>query len=311
MPDTEQRAPRADAVNPEPNHEDAVQLAEKYGLMQTTARPTLPAYVKQLWQRRQFIVSYASARSTATYSASRLGQLWQVLTPLLNAGVYYLFFGIMLGTRAGIDNFTAFLVTGVFVFHFTQRSLNNGAKSISGNLSLIRALHFPRAVLPLSFVLVEFKQLLISMVALVGIVLATGEPLTWQWLLVLPAMLVQMLFNIGISLTMARVGADSADVNQLLPFISRIWLYMSGVFYPATRFIDHPDFPAALKIIMQLNPGGVYIDLYRSALITSDYPHPTYPWGLNVWTLAVLWAAVFLVGGFIFFWRREERYGRG
>lgn len=311
MPETEQKPPQAaDAVNPE-SDVDAAQLAAQYGLMKTTARPTLPAYVRQLWQRRHFIVSYASARSTATYSASRLGQLWQILTPLLNAGVYYVFFGVMLGTKAGIDNFTAFLVTGVFVFHFTTRSLNNGAKSISGNLSLIRALHFPRAVLPLTFVLVELKQLLISMVALIGIVLATGEPLTWDWLLIFPAMLVQMLFNIGLSLSMARVGAGSADVNQLLPFISRIWLYMSGVFYPASRFIDHPSFPEWLKIIMQLNPGAVYIDLYRSALIISEYPHPSYPWGLNVWTLAVLWAVVFVVGGFIFFWRREERYGRG
>ncbi|MGH3516235.1 MAG: ABC transporter permease [Haloechinothrix sp.] len=292
-------------------------LAARYGLTRTTARPSLPAYVQQLWQRRHFIMAYASARTTSTYSASRLGQLWQVLTPLLNAAVYFFLFGVLLGTSRGVENFVAFLVTGVFVFTFTQRSLNNGAKSISGNLQLVRALHFPRAVLPLSFVLVEFKQLLISMAALFVIIKVTGEPLTLLWLLVIPAMILQMLFNIGISLTMARIGAQSADINQLLPFISRVWFYTSGIFYPTTRFTEHPSIPEFIKVLLSVNPPSVYIDLYRYALIDSHNPI-SYPWlaeGQNpmpyTWGLAAGWALVFLIGGFIFFWRREEKYGRG
>jgi teichoic acid transport system permease protein len=54
------------------------------------------------------------------------------------------------------------------------------------NITLIRALHFPRACLPLACVLVEFQQLLLSMVVLFAIVLGPGEPLTWSWLLLLP-----------------------------------------------------------------------------------------------------------------------------
>ncbi len=48
-------------------------------------------------------------------------------------------------------NYPAFLLTGMFVFTYTQRRCTAGAKSISGNLSLIRALHFPRAALPLAY----------------------------------------------------------------------------------------------------------------------------------------------------------------
>lgn len=300
-----------------PDEPDLVALAERHGLIRTTARPTLTAYVRQLWQRRHFIISYASARSSSTYSASRVGQLWQVLTPLLNAAVYFFLFGVLLGTSRGVENFVGFLITGVFVFTFTQRSLNNGAKSISGNLQLVRALHFPRAVLPLSFVLVEFKQLMISMAVLFVIIKATGEPITWLWLIVVPAMLLQMLFNIGLSLVMARIGAQSADINQLLPFISRVWFYTSGIFYPTTRFTEHPSVPDFIKTLLSINPPAVYIDLFRLALIDSHEPI-SYPWlaaGQNpvptTWALAVAWALIFLVGGFIFFWRREEKYGRG
>lgn len=299
---------------------EAAALAERYGLTQSTARPSLPQYVKQLWERRHFILAYASARSTATYSASRLGQLWQVTTPLLNAGVYFFLFGVVLQLSRGIDNFVAYLVTGVFAFTFTQRSLNNGAKSLSGNMQLIRALHFPRAVLPLSFVLVEFKQLLISMCLLIaiipitGVVYGTGDTIMWQWLLIIPAIVLHMLFNLGISLIMARIGAESEDVNQLLPFITRIWFYVSGVFWSIDRFASRlAEFGPPGEVmyrILQINPGAVFLDLYRVVLIDSHDPI-NLPFGWNIWALAATWVVIILGGGFVFFWQREEKYGRG
>lgn len=302
------------AVRYKPGDTDLAVLAAQYGLTKTTSRPKLSAYVIQLWDRRHFIRAYAAARSKSTYSASRLGQAWQVITPLLNAAIYFFLFGVLLGTSRGVTNFVAFLVTGVFVFTFTQRSLNNGAKSLSGNLSLIRALHFPRAVLPLSFVLVELKQLLISMVLLMfiipltGIVYGTGDSIMWQWMLVIPAIALQMLFNLGISLIMARIGAFSQDVTQLMPFISRLWFYASGVIYSIDVF--GKNFWAPAYHALQLNPGAIFLDLYRTVLIKSHEPFDL-PGGLSIWTVAVAWALLVLGGGFVFFWQKEETYGRG
>ena len=134
-------------------------------------RPTLLTYSRQLWQRRHFILTFATARNVAMYTEARLGQLWQVLTPLLNAGVYFLIFGVLLGTSRGVPNYLAFLVTGVFIFNFTQRSFLVASRVINDHLSLIRALHFPRACLPLGYVVVELQQLMLSMLVLFAIVL--------------------------------------------------------------------------------------------------------------------------------------------
>lgn len=79
----------------------ASRLAEKYGLTVSGARPGLFAYFGQLWGRRHFILAFSRAKLTAQYSQAKLGQLWQVATPLLNAGVYFLIFGLILGTRRG------------------------------------------------------------------------------------------------------------------------------------------------------------------------------------------------------------------
>uniref|UniRef100_UPI0005678659 ABC transporter permease n=1 Tax=Streptomyces sp. NRRL S-1813 TaxID=1463888 RepID=UPI0005678659 len=154
----------ASGTSPDP---ELSALAERHGLTVSGARPSLSEYVRQLWDRRHFISAFAGAKLTAQYSQAKLGQVWQVATPLLNALVYYLIFGLLIGTRKGVPDFVPFLVTGVFIFTFTQSSVMAGTRSISGNLGLVRALHFPRACLPISFCLMQLQQLLFSMGVLV------------------------------------------------------------------------------------------------------------------------------------------------
>lgn len=287
--------------------ESLAKLAKRYGLRRAIARPSLPRYVRQLWERRHFILTYATSRNVTKYSNSALGQLWQVLTPLLNAGIYYVMFGIILGGRGDIQNYPAFLITGMFIFTFTQRSVSAGAKSISSNLSLIRALHFPRAALPLAYTIQEFQQLAISMGVLVAIVMITGEPITLLWLFIPVALLLQTMFNIGASLVLARIGASARDMNQLLPFIMRTWLYASGVFFSIQeKVVEAAELPQWVANLMYLNPAASYMELMRDILIESE-PSP-HPW---VWMSCVFWAVFALLGGFWYFWRAEEKYGRG
>ncbi|MBB4903783.1 ABC transporter permease, partial [Streptomyces griseomycini] len=274
------------------------------------ARPSLVEYVRQLWGRRQFILAFSRAKLTAQYSQARLGQLWQVATPLLNAAVYFFIFGLLLGAREGIphDVYVPFLVTGVFVFTFTQSSVLAGVRAISGNLGLVRALHFPRAALPVSFALQQLQQLLFSMVVLVGVVLAFGSVPDLSWLLVVPALLLQFVFNTGLALVFARMGSRTPDLAQLMPFVLRTWLYASGVMFSIPAMLEGRDVPGWVADVLQWNPAAVYMDLVRFALIDgygSSYLPP------HVWAFAVGWALLVGVIGFVYFWQAEERYGRG
>ncbi|MBB6345398.1 ABC transporter permease [Nonomuraea muscovyensis] len=289
--------------------EPLAKLAARYGLRRAIARPRFPVYVRQLWERRHFILTYATSRNVSKYSNSALGQLWQVLTPLLNAGIYFVMFGIILGGRGNIANYPAFLLTGMFVFTYTQRTVTAGAKSISGNLSLIRALHFPRASLPLAYAIQELQQLAISMGVLLVIVLITQEPITWFWLMIPIVLLLQTMFNVGAGLIIARLGASMRDLNQLLPFITRTWLYASGVFFSIQeKVVGSAELPQWIADVMYYaNPAASYIEVMRDILITKvDHVPPQ-----SVWISCVFWAVFTLGFGFWYFWRAEERYGRG
>ncbi|NSC24798.1 ABC transporter permease [Streptomyces albus subsp. chlorinus] len=303
-------------VAPPPSPDDALtpaELAAKYGLSVSGARPSLPDYVRQLWARRHFILAFSRAKLTAQYSQAKLGQLWQVATPLLNAAVYFFIFGVLLGGRDGTpggkENYVPFLVTGVFVFTFTQTSVLNGVRAISSNLGLVRALHFPRASLPISVSLQQLQQLLFSMIVLVVILLGFGQLPGWSWLLIVPALVLQFGFNTGLALIMARLGSKTPDLAQLMPFVTRTWMYASGVMFPLQHMLQtRADAPAWLVDLLQANPATVYMDLIRFAFI-DNYPSSELP--PHVWALALGWAVVVGIGGFVFFWKAEERYGRG
>jgi teichoic acid transport system permease protein len=321
--------------------QDLSQLAAQHNLRLAGARPSLPKYVRALWQRRHFITGYATARNVSMYTDAKLGQIWQVLTPLLNAGVYYLIFGLLFQASRGVQNYPAFLVAGVFVFAFTERSIVTGSNVMRANLQLIRALYFPRASLPLAYVIVELQQMLVGVVVLVPIMLISGEYPSWYWLLVIPTVLLQTMFNTGAALIVARLGGSLADVSELVPFFLRITRYFCGVMYMVTT-LPAPVPGWALKVL-SLNPPAVFISLVRVALMktyrvnapgnqpysaancslfhhppTGQKPNPALQaychavvTNNDLWIAAVGWGVAFFVVGIIFFWLAENKYGRG
>jgi teichoic acid transport system permease protein len=336
-------------IVPEPPRvpdQDLGELARQHGLKLSGARPSLARYIAMLWQRRHFIVGYATARNVSMYTDAKLGQIWQVLTPLLNAGVYYLIFGLLFQAARGVQHYPAFLVTGVFVFAFTERSIVTGSNVMRANLQLIRALYFPRASLPLAYVIVELQQMLVGTVVLIVIMLISGEYPSWYWLLIIPAVLLQAMFNTGAALIVARLGGAVADVSELIPFFLRISRYFCGVMYLIITL------PAELtnweKQVLSLNPAAVYIQLVRVGFMstyrtnsagnqpynahlcdtflkhpgqfipgttTPNYSYQAYCHAIvtnnDLWIAAVGWGVAFFVVGIIFFWRAENKYGRG
>jgi teichoic acid transport system permease protein len=234
--------------------------------------------------------------------------MWQVLTPLTNAAVYYLIFGVILDSKRGVHNFIAYLCIGVFFFTFTSQSVQQGVTAITKNIGLVRVLQFPRASLPISSTISQLQNLLASLVVLVFILLVSHEPVKWSWLLVAPVLVLQAIFNAGLALAFARIGNKVTDLKQVIPFVMRVWMYCSGILYAATNFTEHlPKLAAQIALI---NPLVVYLEITRQSLLSHEKGIMTMPWS-HLWFYAIMWTVVIGIGGFIYFWRGEQEYGRG
>ena len=290
----------ADLPKPAAVHDVRVDMSK---LKRVGARPTFLDYLVQLWDFRQFIYYDARARVQSGTRRDKLGSAWLILNPIFNGLTYFLVFGLLLNTSKGIPNFIGYLVIGVFMYQITSGAIMNGARSMQQNKALIQGFSFPRAALPIG---VNLRELLANVPMLIAMLLIVvmippAEPITWRWLLLLPVLALQFVFNLGVGLILARIISRVNDVTHLLPFMLRLLMYLSAVFYSVDRFAGQP---VILKL-MQMNPMFIIIDITRDSVLYGVTP------SLSSWAMLTAWASVALVFGIVFFWRAEESYVRG
>lgn len=256
-------------------------------------------YLRAVWARREYMMSVPVSDFRAENLDTVLGNVWHVLNPLLQVGVYFLVFAIILKTDRGLDNFLTFLAVGVFTYHFTQRSVLKGAKAIVSNEGLIRSIGFPRIILPVTTVLGQGLAYLPAVVVMFAVALATGVRPSVYWLLIAVVMLIQVVLNFGLAFIGSRITTIFRDFENMLPFMLRIAFYMSGILYAVDKKIHSP----LLRRLFDFNPIYAIAALARDAVFGE--PAPTI-----LWITASAWAVVLFVGGFFFFKAGEKSYGR-
>ena len=271
------------------------------GLRPVVHRPPLDEYLRQLWQRRHFVWADARARTLSESRRFLLGQVWLVLRPVLDAGVYMVIFGLVMRSSRGIENFLGYLVIGVFLFRFTAGGIDAGSRSITSGRALVRSFSFPRIALPVAEVarqVLRFVPTLAAMLVLL-LVIPPGARLSWRWLLVPLVLALQVVLVTGLVLLTARLVTKIPDLSQVISLFTRFWMYGSGVMFSFDRFVHHPTALAVIKA----NPMFQVLDIARDCLLYARTP------SLTAWAVLAAWATVALVGGLVYFWRGEESYG--
>jgi len=279
--------------------EDAARL----GLHRVGGRPPLRDYVTDVWKRRVFIFSMARFKIESDNQQNSLGMFWVILKPLLNALVYGLIFGFLLGKSGRPPHFVEFLIIGVFLFEFFSQAWTAGGKSVTNNAALVQSLAFPRMVLPLAAVTQRFLQFVPTLAIMLVFLLLNGNSPHIHWLLLIPIVALYYVFLCGLALVTARLAAHWRDLNNFLPFLTRFFFYTTGIFFSVKeRFGDYP----VIMRIADFQPVNEFLSLARSALLAGD----TYSIDERYWLYATVWSIGLFTFGVWFFWRAEERYGR-
>ena len=271
---------------------------EDAGLRDVHIPSGLRPYVAAMWSRRSYVWYVARSTLREKQMNSVLGNIWHLLNPLLQIAVYYVIFGVVLEVDRGVDNFITFLAIGTLAYTFCQRSTLSGAGSIVKNLGLVRAVEFPRSVLPFTSTLTETLSMLPSLLVIGVVAVVTGETPSPRWLLLIPVMGVLAVFNLGTALFAARATSVVRDVEQILPFVFRILLYASGVLFSAAEFAE-----GSYRWFFTLNPVYAFLTIARWTILGSDV-------SLSLLLSAGIWTVVLTVTGFLWFRAGEASYGR-
>lgn len=251
----------------------------------------LRQYLTNLWDRREFAWYLAAGNIKARNASTALGLFWWVLNPLLLGMVYFLVFGILFGDSRP-DDYVAYLLSGMFVFHFTHQSMTGGANSILQNTKLLANLKFPRMVLLVSAVIesgIGFAASLFVFYAIAGTANGILPSLGTLWLIVVVP--IHVLMNLGLAALVARIAVPFRDITNFLPYATRLWLYLSPVIWPLSLLESAGGIFDALA---RANPMFQLIGVYRTALMGA-------PLDPSALLASAVWAvAIFVIGSGMF-----------
>jgi teichoic acid transport system permease protein len=271
-------------------------------LRPVAAQEPLFTYLRQMWQRRDFATALPMEEVRARHQDTLLGNLWHITNPLLTVLVYYVIFGVILSGSRGVDHYLLWLTIGVFAYNLTSKTVLSGAGAITSNEGLIRAVKFPRALLPVSVTFSHIITFWFELGMLAALAILMGLYPNPRWLAIPLFLAIQTGFNLGFAMIVARLNDGFRDVAQIVPFLFRLGVYASGVMFPLDKIADRVHGP--LLLLVELNPFASYLNLYRWSFLGL-------PLSVKQFGVAVGWSVLALAWGFRFFRRAELRYGRG
>ena len=221
-------------------------------------------YIKTFLRYSGLLKELVSRDLKVKYRRSALGYIWSILNPLLMMMVIMTVFSYMF--RFEIENYPMYLLTGQLVYNFYSESTNFAMNSIISSASLIRKVHVPKYIFPLSKVLSSFVNLLFALVAIFLMMIITKTPVTPAFFLFPIPLLYSLLLCIGVGLIMSVLTVYFRDMLHLYGVFLTALMYFTPIFYPTSSLP-----PFALRLI-KLNPLYHLVGMFRDVFLYGNLP---------------------------------------
>ena len=252
--------------------------------------------LSEIWRRRDLLWALTLREIQVRYTQSVLGIAWAVLQPLALMLVFTLIFSVLLKVPSEGVPYPVFSYSALTFWTFFSGSLTRAIPSLEVNEGLIKKIYFPREFFPISSVLSAIFDLVIAFVIFLVIMLYYHMPFTLNMFYVVPLVVIQTIFTIGVCLFASALNVYYRDVKYALPLVVQIWLYATPIIYPMSSI------PERFWRFYLLNPMTGIIEGYRDVLAKGVHP-PLYYVGV-----AAAGAVILFVLGYFYFKRIEMSF---
>ena len=188
-----------------------------------------------------------------------------------------------------------FTYTALLPWTFFSGAVLGAASSLLSNKHLIAKVYFPRLIVPVVSILSGLIDFSISFLILLGMMLYYGYVPTWRVLIIPVYLLLAAATALAVGLWAASWIVHYHDVNEILSYIIRGWMYATPVVYALSIIPER--WRALYRFI---NPMTNVIEGFRWALLGTGQPPD------HITLLSALWILPFLIAG-AFYFRRTER----
>ncbi|MCS7161758.1 MAG: ABC transporter permease [Bacteroidia bacterium] len=249
--------------------------------------------LQEVWQYRDLLYAFIIVSFKVRYKQATLGILWAILQPLSAVAIFSFILGKLVKVPSDNLPYPLFTFSGMIVWNYFATALTQASQSLVHYSHLITKVYFPRIILPLAKAAVGGVDFLISFIALSGLILWYGFPISWR-IIFFPFFSIVTLFTaLSLGLWLSSINYLYRDVQYVLPFFIQLGLFLTPIVYPTSIL------PEAWQWLYALNPMVGIVEGFRWCLFGQG-KIPALFWA------SLLMVSVVFTGG-LFYFKKVER----
>jgi ABC-2 type transport system permease protein len=187
----------------------------------------------------------------------RIGWLWLLIQPTIQAGVLALVFVKIFGIR-GIEHYPLFVLCGLLPWACFQQSTMQSLTAGLDNAALVKKVPVPTVIFPFAAAVSQVMALGLQSLVLLVAALAAGT--LSPMLLILPvAVALQTVLALGLGLLVGAFLPAVRDLRVLMESGLLLLFYATPIVYASQRL------PASVRDVVRFNPLDGVMQLHRAA----------------------------------------------
>lgn len=227
-----------------------------------------------------------------------------MIQPMITVVMYMVVFGgIAKIPTDGLPQ-PLFYLGGICMWQYFNDCLTKTSSTFTANASIFGKVYFPRLIMPISTVLSNLLRfaiqfgLFLAVYAIYQIWIIPGEIHT-NWYALLIPLLVLMLAGLalGFGILFSSMTTKYRDMQLLLDFFVRLWMYATPVIYPMSVITNDK-----LRLIMSLNPLTGIVEAFKYGMLGEGQ----FSWGMLGYSF--IFMIVLLTIGIVIFNRVQRTF---
>jgi len=219
---------------------------------------------------------------------SYLGKIWNILTPLIQIGTYWLVFGIGIRNGQPVDGdpYMLWMLCGLVPWFFVNEGIVKGSNAIFGKANTVTRMKFPIVTVPISAIVTCLMEHVMVIVILFVTLLYFGYYPNWYFMNVIYYLLYAVVFLSSLALVTSVLTMIARDFQKILRLLMRLLFYVTPILWTMDKM------PQVYQDILGLNPVLYVVDGFRDSFIreTAFYEHPekmVFFWSINL--ILLIW----------------------
>jgi lipopolysaccharide transport system permease protein len=257
--------------------------------------------LRELWRYRDLVYFLGRREIVIRYKQAAVGAFWAVLQPLLLAGLFAIFLGVVakVASAPGIP-YPLLAVTGLVLWIPFARAVEFGTLSTVMYENLITKIYVPRVAVPVTACASPALDMVVG--AGIAIAIASGYGYFPSFrLLVIPLVLaLAMLIALGLALWFSALNVKYRDFALGVPTLTMMGLFITPITYPLD--LVEQSINEQFQFLYSLNPMVGVIEGFRWSLLGSPLPD------IEVLLVPVLASVVLVITGAIYYERAQQSF---